>query len=45
VSGHCITSQGAGTATAFALKLVELLFDRATAESVAAGMVAGRLDA
>jgi 4-methyl-5(b-hydroxyethyl)-thiazole monophosphate biosynthesis len=43
VSGRCVTSQGAGTAMAFALKLVELLFDRPTADSVAAGMVAGPL--
>lgn len=43
VAGRCVTSQGAGTAVAFALKLVELLIDRLTAESVAAGMVAGPL--
>lgn len=43
VAGRCVTSQGAGTAMAFALKLVELLFDRPTAESVAVGMVAGPL--
>ena len=40
VTGRCVTSQGAGTALEFALKLVELLFDRKVAESVAAAMVA-----
>jgi 4-methyl-5(b-hydroxyethyl)-thiazole monophosphate biosynthesis len=40
VAGRCVTSQGAGTALAFALRLVELLFDRATADGVATGMVA-----
>jgi len=39
VSENIITSQGPGTATEFALKLVELLFDAATKQKVAAGMV------
>jgi protein deglycase len=44
VAGRSVTSQGAGTAMAFALKLVELLFDRPTAASVATGMVAKPLE-
>ena len=40
VAGKCVTSQGPGTAMAFALQLVELLFDPETATDVAAGMVA-----
>jgi 4-methyl-5(b-hydroxyethyl)-thiazole monophosphate biosynthesis len=40
VAGRCVTSQGAGTALAFALQLVELLFDRVTADTVATGMAA-----
>jgi 4-methyl-5(b-hydroxyethyl)-thiazole monophosphate biosynthesis len=38
VAGRCVTSQGAGTALIFALQLVELLFDRSTADAVATGM-------
>ena len=45
VSGRCITSQGAGTALAFALTLVERLFDRSTATEVATAMVAPTGDA
>jgi protein deglycase len=44
VAGRCVTSQGAGTALEFALKLVELLFDREAAESVGAAMVAAPLE-
>jgi 4-methyl-5(b-hydroxyethyl)-thiazole monophosphate biosynthesis len=39
VDGHCITSQGPGTALAFALKLVELLFGAEKAADVAGPMV------
>jgi len=40
VAGRCITSQGAGTALEFALKLVEILFDRDVSREVAEAMVA-----
>jgi 4-methyl-5(b-hydroxyethyl)-thiazole monophosphate biosynthesis len=40
VDGHCITSQGPGTAVEFALVLVQLLLGRAKAEEVAAGLLA-----
>jgi 4-methyl-5(b-hydroxyethyl)-thiazole monophosphate biosynthesis len=39
VDGHCVTSQGPGTAIEFALKLVELLFDVAKANEVGAAML------
>ncbi|WP_295716646.1 DJ-1 family glyoxalase III [uncultured Halovibrio sp.] len=39
VDGHCITSQGPGTALAFALTLVEHLCGRAKRDEVAAPMV------
>ena len=39
VSGNCITSQGPGTAIAFSLKLVELLFGGEMAKNVADGML------
>jgi 4-methyl-5(b-hydroxyethyl)-thiazole monophosphate biosynthesis len=39
VDENCITSRGPGTALAFALKLVELLYSREKAEQVAAPMV------
>lgn len=39
VDGHCVTSQGPGTAFEFALTLVEMLFDRARAQEVAAPML------
>ena len=39
VSGNCITSQGPGTAIAFSLKLVELLFGAEKAKSVADAML------
>ncbi len=39
VDGNCITSQGPGTALAFSLKLVELLFDRQKAKEVADAML------
>lgn len=39
VHGNCITSRGPGTAIAFALKLVELLWDRSRALAVAEPMV------
>lgn len=41
---NCVTSQGPGTAMAFALKLVELLFGREKMESVASPMVIDKLD-
>jgi 4-methyl-5(b-hydroxyethyl)-thiazole monophosphate biosynthesis len=37
--GNCITSQGPGTALEFALKLVELLYDKQKAEEIAAPMI------
>ncbi|MBX9915351.1 MAG: DJ-1/PfpI family protein [Pseudomonadaceae bacterium] len=39
VDGNCITSQGPGTAIAFALTLVEQLAGKAVRSSVAAGML------
>ena len=39
VDGNCITSQGPGTAMAFSLKLVEILFGKKHMETVAAPMV------
>ena len=39
VDGNCITSQGPGTAMAFSLKLVEILFGKELMETVAAPMV------
>ena len=39
VNENCITSRGPGTAMAFALKLVEILWDRAHAEAVSKPMV------
>ncbi len=39
VDGNCITSQGPGTALAFALTLVEQLVGKATRASVASGML------
>jgi 4-methyl-5(b-hydroxyethyl)-thiazole monophosphate biosynthesis len=39
VDGNCVTSRGPGTALAFALKLVELLFGRQRMEAVAGPMV------
>lgn len=44
VDGNCITSQGPGTALEFALTLVERLFGKAKAQTVAAPMVVGTLD-
>ncbi|MCG8615473.1 MAG: DJ-1/PfpI family protein [Desulfobacterales bacterium] len=38
VSGNCVTSQGAGTALPFALKLVEILFPMAVVKDVRAGL-------
>ncbi len=40
---NCITSQAPGTAMAFALKLVEMLFGREKMEAVASSMVVDRL--
>jgi 4-methyl-5(b-hydroxyethyl)-thiazole monophosphate biosynthesis len=40
VDAGCITSQGPGTALEFALKLVELLFDKEKADTIAAAMLA-----
>jgi 4-methyl-5(b-hydroxyethyl)-thiazole monophosphate biosynthesis len=39
VDGHCVTSQGPGTAIEFALRLVELLFGAAKAKEVGAAML------
>lgn len=39
VDGNCITSRGPGTAMAFSLKLVEMLFGKDKMEAVAAPMV------
>lgn len=39
VDGNFITSQGPGTAVLFALKLVEMLFDKSMANKVATSMV------
>lgn len=39
VDGNCVTSQGPGTAMEFALKLVEVLFDRAKRDAVAKAML------
>ena len=39
IDGDLITSQGPGTAMAFALTLVEILVDRATRDQVAEGML------
>jgi 4-methyl-5(b-hydroxyethyl)-thiazole monophosphate biosynthesis len=39
VDGHCVTSQGPGTAIAFALKLVELLFGAQKAREVGRAML------
>ena len=39
VDGHIITSQGPGTAIAFALKLIELLDGAEASEQVASGMI------
>jgi protein deglycase len=39
VDGSCVTSQGPGTALAFALKLVEMLFGREHMEAVAGPMI------
>lgn len=39
VDKNCITSQGPGTALEFAVKLVELLFDKKTAKQIAHAMV------
>ena len=38
VDGNCITSRGAGTALAFALRLVELLFSREKVQEVRGGL-------
>ena len=40
VDGNCITSQGPATALEFALKLVELLFDKQKSHEVAKAMLA-----
>jgi 4-methyl-5(b-hydroxyethyl)-thiazole monophosphate biosynthesis len=45
VDGHCITSQGPGTALAFALKLVELTLGEDKARKVAESMIVPLEDA
>lgn len=39
VDGNCITSQGPGTAIAFSLKLIELLYSKETSDEVARAML------
>ena len=39
VDGNVVTSQGPGTSLQFALKLVEILFDKEKAEEIAAQML------
>jgi 4-methyl-5(b-hydroxyethyl)-thiazole monophosphate biosynthesis len=39
VDGHVVTSMGPGTSLAFALKLVEVLYDKAKADEIAAQML------
>ena len=39
VDGNCITSQARGTALEFAVKLIELLYDKKKAEQIAAEML------
>ena len=39
VDGHVVTSMGPGTSLAFALKLVELLFDKDKADEIAKQML------
>lgn len=45
VDGHCITSQGPGTALAFSLKLVELIQGEEKARKIAESMIAALEDA
>jgi protein deglycase len=45
VDGHCITSQGPGTALAFALKLVEVIQGEDKARKIAESMIAPLEDA
>ncbi|MGH8441968.1 MAG: DJ-1 family glyoxalase III [Nevskiaceae bacterium] len=45
VDGHCITSQGPGTALAFALKLVELTMGEEKSRKIAESMIAPFEDA
>jgi 4-methyl-5(b-hydroxyethyl)-thiazole monophosphate biosynthesis len=40
IDGNCITSQGPATALEFALKLVELLFDKQKSQEIASAMLA-----
>ncbi len=42
LDGNCITSQGPATALPFALKLIEILFDKKKADEVASSMLAKR---
>lgn len=42
VDGRCITSRGPGTALEFALKLVEILYDKPKAEEVAMPMLVSK---
>lgn len=42
VDGNCITSQGPGTALAFALKLVELLFEPEKSKEIADALLVSR---
>lgn len=39
VDGHVVTSMGPGTSLQFALKLVEILYDKAKAEEIAGQML------
>jgi 4-methyl-5(b-hydroxyethyl)-thiazole monophosphate biosynthesis len=42
VDGNCVTSQGPGTVLEFALMLIELLYDKSTADAIAQGMLVSR---
>ncbi|MCD6181320.1 MAG: DJ-1/PfpI family protein [Candidatus Cloacimonetes bacterium] len=42
IDGNCVTSQGPGTVLEFALTLVELLYNAATANAIAKGMLVQR---
>ena len=39
VDGHVLTSMGPGTSLQFALKIVELLYDKGKADEIAAQML------
>lgn len=39
VDGNCVTSQGPGTVLEFALRIIELLYDKSTADTIAREML------